>query len=338
MGHRLGTARYSGLAVAALGFAATVTSSIPLSAQVTPPLRLVSTAWPPFTNQAGQPRFASDLVDAALGRIGLKADTTIVEPAAFTTALLTGPYDGSAAAWKDDQREQVLLFSQAYLENRLVLLGRKGADVSATDLSALKGKKVAIVGGYAYGDIDSAGPIFVRTKGEEDSLTELLRGQTDYALMDDLVVEYLVENYAKEAQARLQISSTPLIKKPLYFAVRKNFPDATRLITRFNAELIGMIKDRTYHKLLHVDWIRADIDGDGIPEYIPATNEIGKTAPDHAYSLVTVPTPIKSGSLRFYLGGTIYTDWATVPDRYKITGSQHPDPARSTASVFKFVW
>jgi polar amino acid transport system substrate-binding protein len=336
MRHRLGTARHSGLTIAAFGLAAIVTSSI--SAQVTPPLRLVSTAWPPFTNQAGQPRFANDLVDAALGRIGLKADTAIVEPAAFTPALLTGPYDGSAAAWKDDQREQVLLFSQPYLENRLVLLGRKGADVSATNLSALKGKKIAIVGGYAYGDIDSAGPIFVRTKGEEDSLTELLRGQTDYALMDDLVVEYLVENYAKEAQARLQISSTPLIKKPLYFAVRKNFPNATTLITRFNAELVGMIKDRTYHKLLHVGWIRADIDGDGIPEYIPATNEIGKVAPEHAYELVTVPTPLKAGSSRFYLGGTIYTDWATVPDSYKITGSQHPDPSRSTASVFKFVW
>lgn len=338
MGHRLGSVRNARGTIAAFGFAAIVASSLLLFAQVTPPLRLVSTAWPPFTDPAGQTRFASDLVDAALGRIGMKAETTIVEPAAFTPALLTGPYDGSAAAWKDDQREQVLLFSQAYLENRLVLLGRKGADVSATAFSALKGKKIAIVGGYAYGDIDSSGPIFVRTKGEEDSLTGLLRGQTDYALMDDLVVEYLVENYAKEAQARLQIGSTPLITRPLYFAVRKNFPDASRLITRFNAELVGMIKDRTYHKLLHVDWIRADIDGDGVAEYIPATNELGKTAPEHAYSLVTVPTPIKPGSSRFYLGGTIYTDWATVPDKYKITGSQHPDPARSTASVFKFVW
>jgi len=205
-------------------------------------------------------------------------------------------------------------------------------------LTALKGRKIAIVGGYAYGDIDSAGPIFVRTKGEEDSLTQLLRGQVDYALMDDLVVEYLVENYAKEAQARLQLGSTPLIKRALYFVIRKNYPNAVTVITRFNSELIGMIKDRTYHKLLHVDWIRADIDGDGIPEYIPATNEIGKTAPEHAYSLATTPTLVKSGSPHFYLGGTIYSDWATVPDKYKITGSQHPDPARSTASIFKFVW
>ena len=32
------------------------------------PLRLISTSWTPFTNEAGQPRFALDLVEAALGR------------------------------------------------------------------------------------------------------------------------------------------------------------------------------------------------------------------------------------------------------------------------------
>ena len=36
----------------------------------TPTLRLVSTPWSPFTNEAGKPRFALDLVDAAFGRIG----------------------------------------------------------------------------------------------------------------------------------------------------------------------------------------------------------------------------------------------------------------------------
>ena len=36
--------------------------SLVLSAQ-TAPLKLVSTAWPPFTNAAGQPRFALDLVE-----------------------------------------------------------------------------------------------------------------------------------------------------------------------------------------------------------------------------------------------------------------------------------
>ena len=327
--------RHRGFLNAAVGVAVIAVVSMAVSAQIAP-LHLVSTAWSPFTNDSSKPRFATDLVDTALRRIGITANTTIVEPAAFTPALLSAAYDGSAAAWKDAERERVLVFSQPYLENRLILVGRKGADVSATSWAALKGKKVALVGGYAYGDIEGAGPTFVKTKGEEDSLTQLLRGQADYALMDDLVVQYLLDNYAKEAQARLQLGSKPLITRPLCFAIRQSRPDADSIISRFNAQLRGMIADRTYHKLLHVDWIVADVDGDGIPEYVPASDQAGKAPPQHAYALATT-APSTAGP-RFYVGGTIYTDWAAVPDTYKIMGSQTPDPRRSTASVFKFVW
>ncbi len=120
------------------------------------PLALVSTAWPPFTNAPGQPRFALDLVETALGRIGLAAKTTIVPAAEFTSSLLAPAFDGSAAAWKDSDRERVLVFSQPYLENRLVLVGRHGDDVSAKVLADLKGKRVAIVEGYSYGDSSRA--------------------------------------------------------------------------------------------------------------------------------------------------------------------------------------
>src|SRR6476659_1052864 len=118
-------------------FAVPQTSQRP--ATETAPLRFVSTSWPPFTNEPGQPRFALDLVETALGRIGLTAKTTIVEPAQFGAALLGNDYDGSAAAWKDPERERLLAFSRPYLENRLVLVGRKGDDVSATSIASLKG-------------------------------------------------------------------------------------------------------------------------------------------------------------------------------------------------------
>ena len=73
----------------------------------TPHLHLVSTAWPPFTNPAGQPRFALDLVEQALKRIGSSADTAIVEDSSFTTSLLSGKFDGSAAAWREIGRAHV---------------------------------------------------------------------------------------------------------------------------------------------------------------------------------------------------------------------------------------
>jgi ABC-type amino acid transport substrate-binding protein len=303
-------------------------------------LKLVSTAWPPFTNAAGQPRFALDLVEAAFGRVGVTTTTTIVAAAEFTPALLTGPFDGSGAAWKDAERERALIFSQPYLENRLVLIGRRGSDVSAKTIADLRGKRVAIVEGYSYGNaVNDAGTTFVRSQSEEDSLGRLLKGDADYTLMDDLVVQYIVSNYPKEAGSRLQIGAAPLLTRSLHFAVKRSRVDAESLITRFNAQLRGMIADRTYHRLLHVDWIRADVNGDGVAEYVPRFDYAGPAAPQRAYDLFSTPQPVlKTATPGFYIGGTIYSDWASVPESYKVPNPQYPDARRSTASIFKFTW
>jgi polar amino acid transport system substrate-binding protein len=320
-------------------------SVLVLPAQAPAPLSLVSTAWPPFTNAPGQPRFALDLVEAALGRFNVKSRTTIVSAAQFTSLLLNGAFDGSAAAWKDPERERVLLFSQPYLENRLVLVARHGGNVSAKALTDLKGKRVAIVEGYSYGEaIDRAGPVFVRSKSEEDSLSQLLNSVVDYTLMDELVVQYLVNNYPKESAAKLQIGSTPLLTRELYLAIKRTRPDAQSIISQFNTQLPKMIADRTYHRLLHVDWIWADVNGDGIPEYVPQSDKAGPTEPKSAYSLFSTTMPPATTSNQsqpksgFYVGGNIYSDWASVPDSYKTPNQQPPDYRRSSASIFKFTW
>jgi polar amino acid transport system substrate-binding protein len=319
-----------------------VAASLTASAQ-NRQLRLVSTAWPPFTNAPGQPRFALDLVENAFSRIGLSATTTIVEAGKLTPSLLEGPFDGSGAVWKDPERERLLLFSQPYLENRLILVGRRGDDVSATALADLKGKRVAIVEGYSYGDtIDNSGPTFVRSRSEEDSLAMLLRNAVDYTLIDELVVQYIVSNHANEARTRLQVGSTPLLMRPLYLAVRRSLPDAASIVDRFNAQLRGMIADRTYHRLLHVDWIRADVDGDGLAENVPQSDQPGKLEPSSPYLLFTTeqskePQPRQTPQ-RFYIGGTTYDNWAAVPERYKVEDPLHRDPSRSVAPIFKFTW
>src|ERR1051325_944501 len=102
-------------------------------------LRFVSPVRPPFTDAPGKPRFALDLVEAALQRINVTATTTLVPANQYATSLMAGPYDGTAVGWRDAAREKALLFSEPYMENRLRLVGKSGADMSAQSLSELKG-------------------------------------------------------------------------------------------------------------------------------------------------------------------------------------------------------
>jgi polar amino acid transport system substrate-binding protein len=282
-------------------------------------LHLASTAWSPFTNEPGKARYALDLVHTALERLGIETETTIIEESKLTSSLLGREFDGSAALWRDEARERALIYSQPYLQNRLVLVGRNGSDVSAKTLSDLAGKRLALVEGYAYGDKvkDPNGPIYVPSSREEDSLQQLLSGTADYTLMDELVVEYLLKNYSQEARSRLAFGSEPLILRTLHLAVSRTIPDAQRIIDHFNAELIKMIADRSYNRLLQLDWILADVDGDGTPEYVPRDDQVGPIAPDHSYKLFTDRAMPDSATPQFYLGGKVYPSWSSVPDGYK---------------------
>ena len=305
-------------------------------------LQLVSTSWSPFTNAPGEPRFGLDLVGVALGRAGIGAETEIVEDARLTPALLSGEFDGSAALWRRAERERALLYSEPYLENRLILVGQRGSDVSATSLADLAGKRIALVAGYAYGEAVEAadGPIFVGASSKEDSLARLLGGEVDYTLIDDLVVQYLVNYHAEEARTRLAFGATPLLTRSLHLAVRRSLPDAESIIALFNAELRGMIADRSYHRLLHLDWIHADVDGDGRREHVPYADQAGPRPPERSYRLFSSgsPSPEPAERGRFYFDGNIYDGWSAVPDQYKAPDFGRPEPGRRAVRIFTFTW
>src|SRR4029079_14611907 len=68
----------------------------------------------------------------------------------------------------------------------------------------------------------------------------------------------------------------------------------------------------------------------------------GKEPPKQAYSLFStdaLETKPAATKPRFYVGGNIYSDWASVPNRYKMPPPLNvPDPDSRTASLFRFQW
>ena len=113
-------------------------------------ITLASDVWPPFTDQKGNQSIALDLVQEALnnGNIDIKVEITTFKN--VLEGIKSGEYDGSAALWSTEARNTDFKFSLPYFQNRLVLVGRKGMDVSARSLAELEGKNIAVVDDYAY--------------------------------------------------------------------------------------------------------------------------------------------------------------------------------------------
>jgi len=281
-------------------------------------LRLASDVWPPFTDVAQKPRFAIDLVHEALKRSGVKARTDIVDWSKVTPALRKGEVDGSAAIWRNAKRDEFLLFSAPFLENRLVVVGRKGSDVSAQSFAELKGKRVAIVAGYAYGeDVDgSSAPEFVEGTSNQANLEKLLAEKVDYMLIDDLVIRHVLTHQREEATAALEVGVVPLVRRPLHLALRNDLPAAAAILKRFDEQIKRMRADGTFNRLLNLRWIIADVDGDGLLEHVLRGLEAGEEAPTTDYSIEV--TDSLEPTERVMIDGDLYVNWGAVPQRFKV--------------------
>jgi len=305
-------------------------------------LRLASDMWPPFTNTADQPRLAIDLVHGALDRAGITATTSIVEFGAVILGLQDGSFDGSGALWHSAERETFLLFSEPYLENRLILVGRAGSDVSAVRLSDLKGKRVAVVGTYAYGETvkNASEPLFVNGQNDQENLQKLLTGEVDFMLVDELLIRYVLQYQKSDAAKHLQIGSTPLVRRNLHLAVRTALPGSKAILEKFDAEIKKMLADGTYNRILRLNWIRADVDGDGRMELVPMNARAGRIRPTTGYRILSPDTTGEPSDEtdRYFIDGQAYEGWDNVPERYKLPEEVFQEPDFPKPFLYKFTF
>lgn len=309
-------------------------------AEPAPELNLVTSPWPPFSGPIGETRFAVELVEEAFSRAGYAPQTHLVGVGEVTAALRSGQYAGSPAFWKDATRESEFLFSDPYLQNRLILVAREGTDVSATDWSDLRGERVAIVRNYAYGEAVEAvdGPIFVPGSDHQANLTRLLAGGVDYILMDSLLVRHLQEYQSAEVRQFLEIGEQPLLTRTLHCVVRRDYPNAGALMAAFNQAIREMIRDGAFNEVLKLNWLRADVDGDGNLELVLSGTGAGIAAPDSGYDV----SPFQPGAIpeertdRYWIDGQLYTGWEEVPDRYKVEENRWRDPSNTGVSLLNF--
>ncbi|MGB5238651.1 MAG: transporter substrate-binding domain-containing protein [Flavobacteriaceae bacterium] len=302
-------------------------------------LNLASDIWPPFADTDGEKAFALELVEEALKRGEVGIGTSIVSFKEVLDGINAGQYDGSATLWKTKDRESYLLYSEPYLENRLVLVSRAGNDVSADSLNDLKNKRVSVVSDYAYGTsiYTIPGVSILPGKSDQQNLELLLEGKTDYMLVDELLIKYLLEYQHQEVKKYLSVGTKAIIVQPLYFAILKSTTNAEAIISEFNENIRQMMADGTYNDILELNWIQYDVDGDGVLELVMGGGQAGKEAPANYYALMSA-SGLSTNTDRYYINGTVYDGWNTVPAKFKndLIKAANSAPSESGGLKLKF--
>lgn len=284
-------------------------------------LKLASDVYPPFTDVSGEKAIAMEIVQGVLERMEQEVGFAIVDFEDVINGVREGRFDGSAALWHSNEREDLMYFSAPYMENRLVLVGRKGSNIDYKKLDDLVGKNVGIVGGYAYGLDAGAGVILIATKSDQQSLSQLLSGKLDYILVDALVISYMLKYLTNDVSALLEIGQEPFMRKGLHFALSREVQGGGQLVKQFDKHYREMLAEGKINEILGMTAIRADVTGDGKLELVLSGSKVGSAPDPSAYALTLVPPTRGAGAERIYHEGKLYEGWGDLPRSLK----QEPD-------------
>lgn len=299
-------------------------------------LRLAADVWPPFTNIEGEKSILSDLVQEALKRIRIESTMEITSFTEVLEELHSGKFDGSPGLWTSEERREKYYYSKPYLYNQLVLVGRKGSDVSAASFEDLSGKRIGVIDNYAYGDFDKNKDIeIVPGVSNQKNLENLLSDKIDYMLVDALLIQYMLKYQLNDVSQHLAIGLKPLLIKSLHLALSKKLEGAEEILEQFDREIGEMIADGSFNELLELNWVKADVDGDGNMELVLGSNMAGTSAPQNIYGLMMDNSfkDQKNGPTRYYIDGKLYEDWDNVPKSYKLDLVEDKTPSEKDAYI-----
>jgi ABC-type amino acid transport substrate-binding protein len=289
-------------------------------------LILGNSVWPPYITESPDKGTAEALVCEALNRAGWDCSVELDDWQSVLRRSDEGDIDGIAAAWRTPEREQFLMFSNAYLTNRIVPVVSEGSDIDIKDINDLAGYRVAMNSAYAYGsEIEAYTKSFevVTVEGTGATITALRDGRADIALIDELVAKDLFGDATD-----IEVKDTVLTYRELHFAVSREHPQAAEIIDGFHRTFELMLQDGTVNRILNVQWLVTDLGNDGKLDLVLGGNA----------SLEGLSNPL-AGESTYALGQTAHNNIRqegldTSQLKFQVKGESHSDLNAALNSAF----
>ncbi|OAJ95918.1 substrate-binding periplasmic protein [Vibrio bivalvicida] len=208
-------------------------SSLPLAE----PIKVAQDLWPPYVmNSALGSGIAHDLVIEGLVSAGFEVEYSVKPWTRVLKETINGKNDVIIAIWKTDQRARDYIFTDMYMHNKMAVVSRQEANFEFSSLHSLAGIRVAMIDNYAYGAklVDYQELIPVSSIHLPNSIRLILTDRADVLVTDEAVGRWTIKEMRVDA-SKLSFSPIYLDTTPLYAAVRKNHPQAQKIVAALNA-------------------------------------------------------------------------------------------------------
>ena len=236
-----------------ISFASVSMAQNTLSGVVLEPLVAASDPWPPYVDEKHPMGGVSvQIADAAFRTQGYTVSNRLMPWARALEETKHGRIDLILDAWWSQERSEHFMFSRPYINGPVKFLKRKGDPFKYSDLSSLKGKSIALVNNYAYGDA------FLSSKHYERALvTNFLQaaymlslGRVDLTLENELVARSRLATEAPDVLDKLEFAEQPLADNYIYLMASYKHPRHLKIIGAFNKGLAIIIENGTYRRIM----------------------------------------------------------------------------------------
>lgn len=216
-------------------------------------IRLMANTSPPYADQKlPDEGLALELVNHVFSRTEYQPDITIESWSRAMEGVRLGLYDALAAAWRTDERDQDFLFSEPYINSRLVILKLRASPGRYRSLQSLAGRRLGIRADYAYGIDFSAIPSLrlVEENHMIQNLLNLLNGKVDFVIGDLRTINLQLNEFLADKKTKFEVVDIELPSRARHVAAGRSVKGHERIISEFNRALAEVRKDGSYDAIL----------------------------------------------------------------------------------------
>jgi polar amino acid transport system substrate-binding protein len=216
-------------------------------------LRLMANTSPPYADQnLPDQGLALELVENAFSRTDYNPDITIESWSRAMEGVRLGLYDALATAWRTDERDQDFLFSDPYINSRLVILKLRASPGRYHSLQSLAGRRLGVRADYAYGVDFSAIPNLrlVEENHMIQNLLNLLNGKVDFVIGDLRTINLQLNEFLEDKKTKFSVVDIELPSRARHVAAGRNVKGHEKMISEFNRALAESRKDGSYDAII----------------------------------------------------------------------------------------